>query len=43
MSRGGVAEGFALADNQVKSKDFGMLTGSKPKPNGQETRAAHKA
>ena len=43
MKRGLAAEGFTLADNQVRSKDFGMLAAAKPEPNGRETRAARKA
>jgi hypothetical protein len=32
LKRGLVAEGFMLADKDVKSKDFGLLTKQKSKP-----------
>jgi hypothetical protein len=32
LKRGLIAEGFALADKNVKSKDFGLLAKQKSKP-----------
>ncbi len=38
LKRGLIAEGFALADREVKSKDFGVVTKQKSKPvNGRNT------
>ena len=43
LKRGLAAEGFALADKDVKSKDFGVVrVEQKSKPNGPERRSPSK-